>query len=186
MRCRPFSDKEKYEGFSDVALIDKASASISIHDPKRQSDPKKAFTFDSVFGQDSTQLDLYNTTARRIVDSVLKGYNGTIFAYGQTGTGKTFSMEGIRNIPDLRGIIPNAFQHIFDHVKIAGSETQFLVRASYLEIYNEDIIDLLNPGAGKLELKERPDVGVYVKDLRSYVIKDVVGKILLFCRYLQM
>jgi hypothetical protein len=126
-------------------------------------------------------MELYNTTARRIVDSVLKGYNGTIFAYGQTGTGKTFSMEGIRDVPDLRGIIPNAFQHIFDSVKIAGAETQFLVRASYLEIYNEDIIDLLNPGAGKLDLKERPDIGVYVKDLRSFVIKDVSGIIYYKC-----
>ena len=84
-------------------------------------------------------------------------------------------MEGVRDVPELRGIIPNAFQHIFDHIRIAGEKTQFLVRASYLEIYNEDVVDLLNPKGGKLDVKERPDVGVYVKDLRSFVIKDVSG-----------
>jgi kinesin family protein 3/17 len=84
-------------------------------------------------------------------------------------------MEGVRHVPELRGIIPNAFQHIFDYIKSAGTSTQFLVRASYLEIYNEDIIDLLNLKSGKLEVKERPDIGVYVKDLRTFVVKDVQG-----------
>jgi hypothetical protein len=82
-------------------------------------------------------------------------------------------MEGVRDVPDLRGIIPNAFEHIFSTIKLSSSNTQYLVRASYLEIYNEDILDLLNVKAGKLELKERADVGVYVKDLRTFVIKDV-------------
>jgi hypothetical protein len=95
-----------------------------------------------------------------------------VFAYGQTGTGKTFSMEGIRDVPDLRGIIPNAFEHIFSHIKCAHEGVKFLVRASYLEIYNEEIRDLLNESK-KLELKERADVGVYVRDLRTFVVKDL-------------
>jgi kinesin family protein 3/17 len=66
---------------------------------------------------------------------VLEGFNGTIFAYGQTGTGKTFTMEGIRSQPELRGIIPSSFAHIFDAISHTKSR-QFLVRASYLEIYN--------------------------------------------------
>ncbi|KAJ3207036.1 Kinesin-like protein kif3a [Dinochytrium kinnereticum] len=147
-------------------------ASVSILDPKNQ-DPPKSFTFDSVFDWNCRQLDVYNTTARPIVESVLNGYNGTIFAYGQTGTGKTFSMEGVRDVPELRGIIPNAFEHIFAQIQASPPTTQYLVRASYLEIYNEDIRDLLNPKAGKLDVKERSDVGVYIKDLRTFVIKDV-------------
>lgn len=83
-------------------------------------------------------------------------------------------MEGIRNVPELRGIIPMAFDHIFSHIKNAGATTQFLVRASYLEIYNEEIRDLLNIKGGKLDIKERPDTGVYVKDLTTVVIKDIV------------
>jgi hypothetical protein len=85
---------------------------------------------------------------------------------------QTFCMEGIRNIPELRGIIPNAFDHIFSYISHAGTAQQFLVRASYLEIYNEDIRDLLNINAKKLDIKERADTGVYVKDLSTFVVKD--------------
>ncbi|KAJ3114015.1 Kinesin-like protein kif3a [Phlyctochytrium bullatum] len=172
VRCRPFSEKEKAGGHTCVVEINRQQASVAIFDPKNQ-DPPKTFTFDSVFDWNSRQLDVYNTTARPIVESVLNGYNGTIFAYGQTGTGKTFSMEGVRDVPELRGIIPNAFEHIFAQIQASPPTTQYLVRASYLEIYNEEIRDLLNPKAGKLEVKERSDVGVYVKDLRTFVIKDV-------------
>ncbi len=179
VRTRPFSNKEKQGGYSNIVKSDANAASISIIDPRPESvrDPPKVFTFDSVFDEESIQINVYNKTARHIVDSVLEGYNGTIFAYGQTGTGKTFSMEGIRDVPELRGIIPNAFEHVFNHIKSCGSSIQFLVRASYLELYNEDVIDLLNPKAGKLDIKERPDVGVYVKDLKSFVIKDVDGNL---------
>ncbi|NXQ25627.1 KIF3A protein, partial [Alaudala cheleensis] len=69
--------------------------------------------------------------------------SGTIFAYGQTGTGKTFTMEGVRAVPELRGIIPNSFAHIFGHIAKAEGDTRFLVRVSYLEIYNEEVRDLL-------------------------------------------
>ena len=85
------------------------------------------------------QVDVYNECARKIVDSVLAGYNGTIFAYGQTGTGKTFTMEGVRAIPELRGIIPNSFAHIFGSIAKAEGDTRFLVRVQYLEIYNEEV-----------------------------------------------
>lgn len=60
--------------------------------------------------------------ARPIVSNVLEGYNGTIFAYGQTGTGKTFTMEGVRNTPELKGIIPNSFAHIFGHIANAEED----------------------------------------------------------------
>ncbi|KAI9103234.1 P-loop containing nucleoside triphosphate hydrolase protein [Phlyctochytrium arcticum] len=174
VRCRPFSEKEKAAGHSNIVNINKEAATVSIVDPRAgDSQLPKTFTFDSVFDLASKQQEVYNKTARPIVEGVLAGYNGTIFAYGQTGTGKTFSMEGIRDVPELRGIIPNAFGHIFTEISLADKSTQFLVRASYLEIYNEDIHDLLNPKAGKLDIKERADIGIYVKDLRNFVIKDV-------------
>ena len=77
------------------------------------------------------------------MQNVLEGYNGTIFAYGQTGTGKTFTMEGDRSVPELKGIIPNSFAHIFGSIAKAEDNVKFLVRVSYLEIYNEDVRDLL-------------------------------------------
>ena len=83
----------------------------------------------------------------------------------QTGTGKTFTMEGNRSVAELKGIIPNSFAHIFGHIfRKADSDLSFLVRVSYLEIYNEEVRDLLGKDQStRLEVKERPDVGVYVK-----------------------
>ncbi|NWR03616.1 KIF17 protein, partial [Paradoxornis webbianus] len=68
---------------------------------------------------------------------VVGGYNGTIFAYGQTGSGKSFTMQGAANPSSQKGIIPRAFEHIFESVQCAGN-AKFLLRASYLEIYSED------------------------------------------------
>ena len=81
---------------------------------------------------------------------------GTIFAYGQTGTGKTFTMEGVRSIPEKKGIIPNSFAHIFGEISKAGGDVKFLVRVSYLEIYNEDICDLLSK-----DMKKKLEVNFY-------------------------
>ena len=96
----------------------------------------------------------------------------------ELGTGKTFSMQGIPNDSNLAGIIPRTFHHIFDHISQTQSPTKkFLVRVSFLEIYNEDIKDLLvkqtKNAKGGLELKEHPETGVYVKDLTAFVVKNV-------------
>ena len=116
---------------------------------------------------------MYNRVARSIVDNVLEGYNGTIFAYGQTGTGKTFTMEGDRSVPELKGIIPNSFAHIFGHIAKADDHLKFLVRVSYLEIYNEEVRDLLGKDQTvRLEVKEHPGKGVYVKDLSVYMVNN--------------
>ncbi|KAG5458900.1 MAG: kinesin-related protein, partial [Olpidium bornovanus] len=84
-------------------------------------------------------------------------------------------MEGVRDVPELRGILPNSFEHIFAHIGAAPPTARYLVRASYLEIYTEEIRDLLIKGGAnnKLEIKERSDIGVYVKDISSFVVKDV-------------
>lgn len=84
MRCRPFSDKEQKAGYEKCAEINKEAASVIIS-KGGVSEPPKTFTFDSVFDGNSTQIEVYNLTARPIVESVLNGYNGTVFAYGQTG-----------------------------------------------------------------------------------------------------
>ena len=145
---------------------------VMVQNPKMPGEPPKTYTFDNVYDWETEQLPLYQETASPIVDSVLEGYNGTIFAYGQTGTGKTHTMEG-KLEGDLKGIIPNAFDHVFRHIT-TSEDQEFLVRASFLEIYNEEIRDLLgkNPQS-KLELKENVDSGVYVKDLTAFVVKGV-------------
>uniref|UniRef100_A0A0R3RXP2 Kinesin-like protein n=1 Tax=Elaeophora elaphi TaxID=1147741 RepID=A0A0R3RXP2_9BILA len=168
VRCRPLSHTERGQGHRNIISVDNASNAVSVINPNNDQEPPRIFTFDAVFGEDSDQFSVYNIAARHIVDNVLKGYNGTILAYGQTGTGKTFTMLGNNNCP---GIIPNSFAHIFDHIAKCQQHKTFLVRVSYLEIYNEEIRDLLakNPGHG-LEIKERPDIGVYVKDLSSVTV----------------
>lgn len=173
VRCRPLNQKEAMMGHKQAVTVDEIRGTITVNKLETPHEPPKTFTFDTVFGQESKQLDVYNLTARPIIDSVLEGYNGTIFAYGQTGTGKTFTMEGVRAVPELRGIIPNSFAHIFGHIAKAEGDTRFLVRVSYLEIYNEEVRDLLGKDQmQRLEVKERPDVGVYIKDLSGYVVNN--------------
>lgn len=112
-----------------------------------------------MFGPDSKQKEVYDECAFGLVESVLGGYNGTIFAYGQTGCGKTHTMMGKPEDKELRGIIPNCFAHIFGAIEQEEGK-RYLVRCSYLEIYNEEVYDLLvskkkqtNPPT-KLEIKE--------------------------------
>ncbi|KFQ63457.1 Kinesin-like KIF3B [Pelecanus crispus] len=174
VRCRPMNSKEKTASYEKVVNVDVKLGQVSVKNPRGTShELPKTFTFDAVYDWNSKQVELYDETFRPLVDSVLQGFNGTIFAYGQTGTGKTYTMEGVRGDPEKRGVIPNSFDHIFTHISRSQNQ-QYLVRASYLEIYQEEIRDLLSKDQSKrLELKERPDTGVYVKDLSSFVTKSV-------------
>lgn len=174
VRVRPLNGKELDGHCKNIVCVDTINSEITVENPNAaQGEPPKVFSFDAVFDTDSTQVDIYNETARPIVDKVLQGYNGTIFAYGQTGTGKTYTMSGAKTFPQLRGIIPNTFAHIFGHIAKARDNQKFLVRATYLEIYNEEVRDLLGKDQNtRLEVKERPDIGVFVKDLSGYVVNN--------------
>jgi len=173
VRIRPISSKEKQDGREVTVTANEGRGDIIVRNPKLDDrEEPKTFTFDAVFGPNCTQKSVYDTCGSPVVESVLNGYNGTIFAYGQTGSGKTHTMEGVPDRVEMRGIIPNSFKHIFDRVAISENQ-QFLVRASYLEIYNEEIRDLLSRDPkNRLELKENPESGVYVKDLTSFVVKS--------------
>ncbi|KAJ8275328.1 hypothetical protein COCON_G00099530 [Conger conger] len=174
VRCRPLSRKEEATGYESIVNMDVKLGQVTLRNPKTpHGELLKTFTFDSVYDAGSKQSDLYDETVRPLIDSVLLGFNGTIFAYGQTGTGKTYTMQGQWMDPEKRGVIPNSFEHIFTHISRSQNQ-QYLVRASYLEIYQEEIRDLLcKDHARKLELKENPDSGVYIKDLSSFVTKNV-------------
>ncbi|XP_011503890.1 PREDICTED: kinesin-II 85 kDa subunit isoform X2 [Ceratosolen solmsi marchali] len=174
VRVRPINSKELDDHCQIIVHVDSITNTISVYNSNATyEEPPKIFSFDAVFDSKSTQVDIYNETARPIIDKVLQGYNGTIFAYGQTGTGKTFTMTGTKTSPQLRGVIPNSFAHIFGYIAKADENQKFLVRATYLELYNEEIRDLLGKDQNhKLEVKERPDIGVYVKDLSGYVVNN--------------
>ena len=137
----------------------------------------KNFNFDFVGDDSFTQKDIYQQAAKPIVEACLQGYNGTIFAYGQTGAGKTFTIQG-PNIDTLeyeadenRGLMPRAFEHIFDFFERQKEEQglSFLVRCSYLEIYNETITDLLDSSNASLHIREDIKKGVYVEGLMEEV-----------------
>ncbi|CAG7824190.1 unnamed protein product [Allacma fusca] len=169
VRVRPLSTKEVEKGCKSIAKVDPTGRRIDVVNPV---DSKKlTFCFDALF-QDAEQAEIYNQIARPLVQNVLEGYNATIFAYGQTGTGKTYTMEG-EPTPEKKGIIPNSFAQIFTSISKAPPETRFLVRVSHLEIYNEEVRDLLSKDhEKKLDLKEASDRGVYVKDLSSFVVRN--------------
>ncbi|XP_024146704.1 kinesin-like protein KIF3C [Oryzias melastigma] len=178
VRCRPLNRKEESSGpVGGIVQMDLRLGQVILRNPRASpSEPQKTFTFDAVYDANSKQRDLYDESVRPLIDSVLAGFNGTIFAYGQTGTGKTYTMQGAWLDPEKRGVIPNAFDHIFTHISRSQSDKQYLVRASYLEIYREEIRDLLDPNhstAKGLDLRENPETGVYVPDLTSCVCKSI-------------
>jgi len=173
VRCRPMSSTEQKDARENIVEMDLQEAVSRVRRPGTKD--FKDFTFDQVYGPNTKQSDFYEQTGYAIVENVMDGYNGTIFAYGQTGTGKTHTMVGPDGDEEQHGVIPRTFHHIFRNINSTPNK-KFLVRASYLEIYNEEIRDLLskNPKE-KHELKDHPDGGVMVKDLSNLVVKDANG-----------
>ncbi|XP_039762117.1 kinesin-like protein KIF3A [Pararge aegeria] len=174
VRVRPMDQKERLDGAYNCVSVDPVNNTIAVtRSNVSPAEPPRIYAYDAVFDTNTTQMDIYVQTASPIVEQVLRGYNGTIFAYGQTGTGKTYTMAGSNSAPELRGIIPNSFAHIFSHIADAKDDEKFLVCVTYLEIYNEEVRDLLgNNPHQSLEVKERPDIGVFVKDLTGYVVHN--------------
>ncbi|KAM9110716.1 kinesin-like protein KIF17 isoform 3-T3 [Megaptera novaeangliae] len=173
VRCRPMNQREWELNCQPVVTVDSARGQCFIQNPGAVDQPPKQFTFDGAYYMDHFTEQIYNEIAYPLVEGVTEGYNGTIFAYGQTGSGKSFTMQGLPDPPCQRGIIPRAFEHIFESVQCAEN-TKFLVRASYLEIYNEDVRDLLGTDTKqKLELKEHPEKGAYVKGLSMHTVHSV-------------
>jgi centromeric protein E len=133
------------------------------------------FTFDKTFGEDANTARVYADVAQGIVTSVVNGLNGTIFAYGQTSSGKTHTMQGSGTIQsgstsnDEGGIVHMAAKDIFSQIEQHANDRIFLVRASFLEIYNEEVRDLLSPGNPTLHIREDPKRGVFVQSVEEIV-----------------
>ena len=169
IRVRPMNKREKEQNSRLCVQVDKDNNTVSVISDKNES---KTFPFDYVYPMETTQREVYDQVAFPIVDSIFQGYNGTIFAYGQTGCGKTFTMMGIITDPQLRGVIPNAFDHIFGFIKTEGESRKFFLRCSFVEIYNEEVRDLLGNKDKKLDIREDPKKGTFLKDLTYVTIKN--------------
>ncbi|XP_022801236.1 kinesin-like protein KIN-7I [Stylophora pistillata] len=128
--------------------------------------PNSSYFFDRIFDMSSSTQDVYDEFGRPTVLSAMDGFNGTLFAYGQTSSGKTHTMMGDGN---CQGVIPKAIGEIFDYIEKNPSR-EFLIRVSYIEIYNEDIKDLLNPARTNLKIHENAEKQVYVGELTEEVV----------------
>ena len=158
-RFRPPNSREREE--NATIIVDFPSPVAVTYD---SNDQKQTFSFDKVFPMATDQHEIYDECHETIED-LFNGYNGTIFVYGQTGAGKSFTMSGVMHDPHLKGLIPRLVERVFDKILESSEEMEFTVGCSFLEIYCERIKDLLNPQNDNLPIHEEKSKGVYVKNL---------------------
>ncbi|KAI1890173.1 hypothetical protein AGOR_G00170940 [Albula goreensis] len=184
VRVRPENSKEQEGNYKKIVHV--VDNHMLIFDPKEQDltffraqrlrnrdvnkRPNKdlKFVFDCVFGEDSSQLDVFNSSTREILDGILNGYNCTVFAYGATGAGKTHTMLGSDNNP---GVMYLTMKELFNRIDEVKDEKIFDVAFSYLEVYNEQIRDLLAK-SGPLAVREDSTRGVVVQGLTLHQPKS--------------
>lgn len=143
-RMRPENQKEIDTGLK-LCINKKSDTNLLIHIDSENKNPEvNEFSFDRVYSPDSTQEEVFEYCAVPIINGALSGYNGTVFCYGQTSSGKTFTMEGVPHDSKLKGIIPRMMEYIFTAISSFPSELEFSVKCSFLEIYLEKIQDLLD------------------------------------------
>lgn len=171
LRIRPLTPEEAERGSEIVAHAVEDSV-VVLRDPTDDPDDilrakrsrEKHYVFDKAFDATSTQEEVYNLTTKDLIQSVTEGYNATVFAYGATGAGKTYTMLGTDYEP---GIMAKALNDLFTEMESKKEEKVFSVTMSYLEIYNEMIRDLLNPSTGFLDLREDASGNVQVAGINQ-------------------
>lgn len=168
VKCRPLTERER--GRDIVRVID--NKEVVVLDPDLSKDyldriqnrtKEKKYCFDHAFGPTCTNVDVYKKCISSVISGVVQGLNATVFAYGSTGSGKTYTMVGTQDDP---GLMVVSLHTIFDLIKSDKSSDEFEVTCSYLEVYNEVIYDLLEKSSGHLELREDPEQGIIVAGLR--------------------
>ncbi|XP_021721625.1 kinesin-like protein KIN-7K, chloroplastic isoform X2 [Chenopodium quinoa] len=159
VRFRPLSPKEIRQGEEIAWYADGETVVRSEHNPSI------AYAYDRVFGPTTTTRHVYDVAAQHVVNGAMEGINGTIFAYGVTSSGKTHTMHGDQRSP---GIIPLAVKDAFSIIQETPSR-EFLLRVSYIEIYNEVVNDLLNPAGQNLRIREDHQ-GVFVEGVKEEVV----------------
>ncbi|XP_011154857.1 kinesin-like protein KIF19 [Harpegnathos saltator] len=150
VRIRPLAPTES--GTRSLHAVNDKMVMLEDQDSDKQKRAvPRQYLYDIIFGEDSTQEKVYEGTAKTLAQDVLNGYNATVFAYGATGSGKTHTMVGTSSNP---GIMVRALNDIFLAAQKLPDNTEFTVTMSYMEIYNENIRDLLNPSSGYLDLRD--------------------------------
>ena len=168
VRVRTLLPAEKKKGaFACINVVD--GANVFAHDPDDKMDGRdylrldktkdRAYAFDRAFGPDDSSEVVYDATVKRTVRAVLDGYNGACFAYGATGSGKTYTMMGSDAAP---GVVLLTVDDIFSRIHDLSEEHDATVSISYVEIYNEVVQDLLETSNSNLEVREAPGRGTFV------------------------
>ncbi|XP_010257531.1 PREDICTED: kinesin-like protein KIN-7K, chloroplastic isoform X2 [Nelumbo nucifera] len=163
VRFRPLSPKEIRQG-EEVAWYADGETIV-----RNEHNPSIAYAYDRVFGPTTTSRHVYDVAAQHVVNGAMEGINGTIFAYGVTSSGKTHTMLGDQRSP---GIIPLAVKDAFSIIQETPNR-EFLLRVSYVEIYNEVVNDLLNPAGQNLRIREDLQ-GTYVEGIKEEVVLSPV------------
>ncbi|KAF3928811.1 Kinesin-1 [Orbilia brochopaga] len=161
-----------------IEIGQQAKEIVAFHSPDtcelNSGEIQGTFTFDRVFDMKCKQNDIFDFSIRPTVDDILNGYNGTVFAYGQTGAGKSFTMMGSDIDSDsFKGIIPRIVEQIFASILASPGNIEYTVRVSYMEIYMEKIRDLLAPQNDNLPIHEEKNRGIYVKGLLEIYVSSV-------------
>ncbi|XP_057436738.1 kinesin-like protein KIN-7D, mitochondrial isoform X2 [Lotus japonicus] len=159
IRFRPLSERE-YQRGDEIAWYADGDKIV-----RNEYNPATAYAFDKVFGPHTISEEVYEVAAKPVVKAAMEGINGTVFAYGVTSSGKTHTMHGDQNSP---GIIPLAIKDVFSMIQDTPGR-EFLLRVSYLEIYNEVINDLLDPTGQNLRVREDAQ-GTYVEGMKEEVV----------------
>lgn len=176
VKSRPLTARERIK-CRDILRVDDAKV-VVVLDPDVSKEyldriqnrtKEKRYAFDFAFGAESKNRDVYAATIAPMIDGVIHGLNATIFAYGSTGSGKTYTMAGT---PEDPGLMVLSLRTIFDLIAKEESVHDFEVTCSYLEVYNEVIYDLLEKSSGHLELREDPDQGIMVAGLKRIKVNS--------------
>ncbi|XP_075695443.1 kinesin-like protein KIF1B isoform X19 [Rhinoderma darwinii] len=177
VRVRPFNSREI--GKESKCIIQMQGNSTSIINPKNPKEPAKSFSFDYSYWSHTSpedpsfasQSQVYNDIGKEMLEHAFEGYNVCIFAYGQTGAGKSYTMMG-KQEETQAGIIPQLCEELFEKINCNNNDdVSFSVEVSYMEIYCERVRDLLNPKTkGNLRVREHPLLGPYVEDLSKLAV----------------
>ena len=130
------------------------------------------FTYDRVYPSETTQKTIFEQIAKPLISAAFEGINGTLFCYGQTASGKTYTMEGIPSDENLMGIIPRMMQLIFETINSWSSDIEFSVKCQYYQIYNEKIQDLIDTRKTDLAIREDKNKGIWVGECTEKYVES--------------
>lgn len=191
-RFRPLNSSEVEHGSQRMIRIDGNTKVYTQSESKSENRSENKFEFDYIFSEAAQQEEVYEIVGKPLVEEVLKGYNATVFAYGQTSSGKTTTMTGYSHVaegiddstdilsrddvvlwkhPKDMGVVPRLIKDLFNSIK-TKKDHEFSIQVSYVEIYLEKIRDLLNPSRDNLEIRESRYKGLWIEDVTEVYVSS--------------